>query len=229
MTKSEQRILCVRRAVLEERLHGIPLGFTANRERVAALQGAVREKGEFRFRPPAEEDPTYLQVIVQGLVTDGRSVLALFRKSRRQGMGRFVETRHNAKIALSAGGHVEPVETDASDILRSALKRELSEELVFEVPPSRSVLAPIGIVCNAAPDAPLFHRVHIGLVYRVPILGEVRLPDGSDEFDTIELAGLDRLRELTPRMEGWGQILADAILQGQLALASPVGVPRSKG
>lgn len=225
---NEQRVLCVRRVVLEERLSGIPLGFTTDHARVMALQDAVSERGEFLLRPSVEEDPTVLQVIVQGLVTDGRSVLALFRKSRAQGASRFVETRHNAKIALSAGGHVDSQEADAPDILRAALQRELSEELVFAIPPSVSVLAPLGIVCNAEPDAPLFHRVHIGLVYQVPVFGEVRLPEDSDEFDDVEMSGPHRLRELTPRMEGWGQIIAQAILEGHVTLASPVGVPRSK-
>ena len=224
----EQQVLCVRRATLQERLGGIPLGLTVDQEALTAFQEAVRSTGEFRPRPALEEDPTYLQVIVQGLVTDGASVLALFRKSREPQTDRFVETRHNAKIALSSGGHVEPVEANSGDVLRAALERELSEELVFTPVPPRSALLPLGLVCNAAPDASLFHRVHMGMVFLVPVPGAVHLPEGSNEFEHVELAGRDRLRELLPRMEEWGQILADAILDGRLSLDIPETVVAKK-
>lgn len=213
-----QPILCVRRALLEERLGGVPLGFTTRPDTLAAFQRMVQDHGEFRPRPELEEDPTYLQVIVQGMVIDGDGVLALFRKSREQQADRFVETRHNAKVALSAGGHVEPVEAREHDVLRSALQRELSEEILCDPPVDILRITPLGLVCNAAADAPLFHRVHIGFVSLVPVSGTVRLPEGSDEFDHLEFAGPDRLRELRPRMEGWGQILATALLDGRLVL-----------
>lgn len=211
-----QRVLCVRRLTLEGELGSIPLGLSLDPKHISALEMAVVRHGEFLPRPGLEEDPRYLQIIVQGLVTDGQRVLALFRKSREQGAGQFVETRHNAKIALCAGGHVEPIESGTPEMLCAALRRELNEELVFATPPLPSSLVPVGIVCNAAPEAPLFHRVHLGLVYRVPVSGEIRLPAGSDEFDGLEMLDLDRLRELLPRMEGWGQILAQALLAGQL-------------
>lgn len=217
----EQQILCVPRPVLEEHLQGIPLGLTVQPTILDAFQETVRTSGEFRPRPALEEDPTYLQIIVQGLVTDGQSVLALFRKSREQAAEQFVETRHNAKVALSAGGHVELVEATSEDVLRSALERELQEELVFDPLPSLTALTPLGLVCMASPDAPLFQRVHIGIVYRVPIPGSVRLPDANDEFTHVELAHGEHLHALFPRMEGWGHILAEAILDGRLSLRSP--------
>lgn len=220
--------MCVRRTTFEERLGGIPLGLTVDADTLTAFQEVVRSAGEFRPRPALEKDPTYLQVIVQGLVTDGTSVLALFRKSRKPQTGRFVETRHNAQIALSSGGHVEPVEARSGDVLRAALERELSEELIFTPVPPRSALLPLGLVCNAAPDASLFHRVHIGVVFLVSVPGAVRLPEGSDEFEHIELAGRDRLQKLLPRMEGWGRILADAILGGRLSLDIPETVVARK-
>ena len=213
-----QLILCVPRTLLEERLGTIPLGFTTHPDTLTAFQRTVQNHGEFRPRPELEEDPEYLQVIVQGIVTNGDGVLALFRRSREQGADRFVETRHNAKVALSVGGHVEPVEARADDVLRSALHRELLEEILCDPPVDILQVTPLGLVCNAAPDAPLFHRVHIGFVSLVPVSGTVRLPEGSDEFDHLEFTAPDRLRELLPRMEGWGQILATALLEGQLVL-----------
>ena len=221
-----QRVLCIRRRTLEGELGRIPLGLSREPWQISALGTAVVRHGEFLPRPALEEDPRYLQIIVQGLVTDGQGVLALFRKSRAPAAGRFVETRHNGQVALSAGGHVEPLEVSTPDMLRAALQRELAEELVFVVPPPLSSVEPWGIVCTAAADAPLFHRVHLGLVYRVPVSGEIRLPDDSTEFDNLEMADLDRLRTLLPRMEGWGQILAQALLAGQFTLASLAAVRR---
>lgn len=222
-----QQVFCIRRTTLEERLGNIPLGLTVDPRVLTAFQDAVRALGEFRLRSALEEDPQYLQIIVQGLVTDGQSVLALFRKSREQRVDRFVETRHNAKIALFAGGHVEPVEAGESDVLRTALQRELSEELVFASPP-RSALQPLGLACTAAPAAPLFQRVHVGVVYWVPVSGPVRLPEAGEEFDDLEFVRGERLRELLPRMEEWGQLFAAAILDGRLSLSVPKGVLSQK-
>lgn len=213
-----QTILCVPRAELERALGGIPLGFTADRRLLRSFEEAVKRLGEWRPRPELEEDSTYLQIIVQGLVTRGSGVLGLFRTVRSAKPGAFVETRHNAKIALSAGGHVEPVEAEASDTLRAALLRELEEELVFSPAPDPAAISPLGLICNAAPHESLFNRVHIGLVYHVPVTGDVSLPAGSTEFTHVEFAEPDRLRELFPRMEGWGQLLATALSERVLSL-----------
>lgn len=212
--KSDQRILCVRRDLLAAALEGIPLGFTTNADLLSRFLTAVRAHGEFGARPVLEEDSTFLQIIVQGLVTRGAETLALFRRARTGRADRFVETRHNTKIALCAGGHVEPVEANAGDILSAALLRELTEELVVDPPPAAEAIRHLGLVCNAAQDAPLFHRVHIGIVFHIPVTGSVRLPAGSDEFERVEFCGSERLRELFPRLEGWGQLLAAVLLSG---------------
>lgn len=217
---ADQRILCMRRDALEASLGGIPLGFTNDPAVISGLQTAARWWGKFRLRSELEEDPAYLQVIVQGLVTREGKYLALFRSVREQRNDRFVETRLNAKVALSAGGHVEPIEAASGDMLHAALLRELSEELVFETPPAPSAIVPCGVVCQAAPGASLLDRVHIGLVFRVPVTRGVSLPSGSDEFDRVEFVGPERLRELSPRMEGWGQLLAEAILAERVPLPS---------
>lgn len=213
-----QMILCVRRATLEERLLGIPLGFAASPALVGRLETIVKEVGAFRPRPALEEDPAYLQIIVQGLVSQKGKPLALFRKSRDPQEGRFVETRHNAQIALAAGGHVELVESEQVSILRAALSRELAEELVLDPSPTSAETAPLGIVCTASHGAPLFQQVHLGVIYQVPAPGSVVLPSGCDEFDRIEFPEPARLRELFPRLEAWGQLLASAILEGRLRL-----------
>lgn len=224
-----QEILCVRRASLEERFGGqIPLGFTPDVKSVATIEQAVREIGEIRPRPALEEDPAFLQLIVQGLVARDGLPLALFRAVRAARGDQFVETRHNAKIALSAGGHVEPVEASVNDVLRAALQRELQEELVFERPPVAPTIEPLGVVCNASPDASLFNRVHIGLVFLVPTTGGVTLPPASDEFTHLEFADMRRLQELSPRMEGWGQLLSRAILDGTLVLRSSAPIISNK-
>lgn len=213
-----QTILCVRRSTLEERLGGIPLGLTTGAHLMERFREAVRDLGEWRPRPALEEDPAFLQVVVQGLVTRGTDVVCLFRTVRGQKPGEFVETRHNAKVALSAGGHVEPVEAGAADVLHAALLRELDEELVFRPHPNPTEIVPLGLLCKAAPDALLFDRVHIGMVYHVPVPGSVVLPSGSTEFTHIEFAGVARLRELFPRMEGWGQLLTAAMLERSLVV-----------
>lgn len=216
-----QNILCVRRSTLEEHLGGsVPIGFTADPHALAHFRAAVAAHGEWRPRPALEEDPVFLQVIVQGVVTNGEGILALFRKAREQKAGQFVETRHNLKVALSAGGHVEPVEAAAENILEAAQLRELLEEVGFEHPPAASAIRPLGLICTATPDAPLFQRVHIGYVSLVPVRGAVSLPAEQDEFDHLEFISGTRLTELLPRMEEWGQLIARAVIEQRVALAA---------
>lgn len=216
---SLQNILCVRRATLEHRLGDIAHGLTTDPELLAAFRDIVRTSGEWRARPALEDDPTFLQIIVQALITNGTDVLALFRTPPERRRGETYIEKRNKQVALTAGGHVEFLEAGADDILAVALQRELSEEVTFAVSPAWDAIRPVGLICTATPAAPMFQRVHIGAVWRVVTAGDVRLPKGSDEFEKAEFVSPERLRALTPQMEEWAQLLAQAVIDGRLPLA----------
>lgn len=213
-------VLCLRRTTLEDHLGGaVPIGFTTDPHVLQHFREAVASHGEWRPRRELEDDPAFLQVIVQGVVSNGACLLALFRKAREQKARDFIETRHNLKVALAAGGHLEPVEAGKGDILEAAQLRELFEELAFEHPPAASDIRPLGLICTAMPEAPMFQRVHIGYLSLVPVRGAVTLPKGQDEFDSVEFVRGARLSELLPRMEEWGQLIARAVLEARVALS----------
>lgn len=224
-----QRILCVRRAVLERDLaRPLPAGLTADRAFFERTTGCVRACGEFLPRPDVEEDPAYLQPIVYGVVTDGRRVLALQRTERDGAAPRYVETRHNRLMGLACGGHVEPHDDIADPMFFwRAMIRELSEELVFDPPlaPRRDV-TPVGILFL---EETAFDRVHLGIIYRVRVRGRVRLPRRRDEYDSARLLRPDALSPSRDRMEGWGRVLADAILAGTFPLSGPAPASRGSG
>lgn len=221
---SAQRILCIERAVLEQGLgRTLPVGLTTDRELFHAVSALLLSKGQFRLRADVEEDPTFFQPIVYGVITDGERALALWRKERTSAAGWYVETRHNRQIGLAAGGHVEPLDGERQeDFFQHALLRELREELVF-VPDTLSpaALFPVGILLR---EETVFDRVHLGLIFRVPVTGTVTLPRGNEEYDRVALLAPAELPRYRDAMEGWGQILTDAILRGGFPLRLPAGI-----
>jgi predicted NUDIX family phosphoesterase len=223
----DQPILCVERAVLECGIgRSVPKGLTCDQALFHAVTDLFVCHGKFLPRRDVEEDPTFLQPIVYGVVTDGQRVLALWRKERLSPQGRYVEARHNRKIGLASGGHVEPLDDlTHGDFSRRAMHRELSEELIFapSAPPP-SALQPVGMLMR---EETVFDRVHLGLMYRVPLSGSVSLPAGSDEYDRIMLLSPEEFLAYRDDMEGWGKTLADTILAGRFPLRAPVSVSAS--
>ncbi len=211
---SGQKVFCVERTKLEQGLGGsIPLGFTVD-ERIFSLAVSVfKESGEFRERQTLESDKKYLQAIVYGIVTDGQNVLGLWRAERKGGNEGYKEMRHNNKIGLACGGHVEPIDGyKAPDFFGKAFLRELSEELVF--PAGFSEPKAVGIILY---EETLFDSVHLGLIYKLKA-ERVELPEQGDEYTKVEFLKPERLHELSDRMEGWGKVIGEAIGAGKLKL-----------
>jgi predicted NUDIX family phosphoesterase len=217
-----QRVLCIERAVLASRLgHPLPIGFTSTSSLFRGVESAFLTAGSFRERASIEEDSSFLQMIVSGVVTDGEHILALWRKDRKQHSETFVETRHNRLIALFSGGHVDPLDGDMDrTFFLRALLRELEEELTFSSPIILENIAPAGVIYR---DATLFDRVHVGLIFRVVVSSLPTVAKGNDEHEKIAFLSPEDLPPYRNQMEGWGHVLTDAILAGRFPLQAHVG------
>jgi predicted NUDIX family phosphoesterase len=208
-------VLCIARKKMEAQLGGeIPLGFSISNEIFNKATTAFLSQGEFIEREQVEEDETILQAIVYGVVSDGSRVLGLWRKQRQIIDGEFKETRHNKKIGLAAGGHLEPRDGFGDfSYFNNEILREFSEELLFQVPP-RPV--PVGIIMY---EETALDRVHLGLIYKVIIQADkVSLAPDNDEYDKCNFLMPTELPELRDQMEGWGKVIADAIISETFSL-----------
>lgn len=212
---SKKQVLCVKRQELEEVFGGdIPKGFSVNADYFDKAARCYCEKGKFLPRETVEDDESILQAIVYGVVSDGKHVLGLWRKQRESKDGEFKETRHNNKIGLAAGGHLEPTDLFGDQqYFDQEILREFSEELSFQLVPKP---VPAGIIMYE--ETPI-DRVHLGLIYKVLIPADkVSLAANNDEYDQCKFLLPKELPELRDRMEGWGKVITDAIIAGTFDL-----------
>lgn len=213
---SKKIVLCLARKKVEERLGGrIPAGFSLSTELFAKVEDVFLAEGKFLPREEVENDEAILQAIVYGVVSDGSRVLGLWRKQRQNTDEEFKETRHNNKIGLAAGGHLEPTDGFGKrQYFNNEILREFSEELAFRVPPKP---VPAGIIMY---EETLLDRVHIGLIYKVMTdADKVGLAPNNDEYDQCRFLAPAELPELRDRMEGWGKVITDAIISGAFDLS----------
>jgi predicted NUDIX family phosphoesterase len=174
------------------------------------------DKYYISMRRGNEKDPTpksknaeinfdYIQPIPYIVIKRGDQFYAT---QRLEGAG---EGRLHGKIAMGAGGHINPL----SDIMIESFQkvlientmRELDEELDIKGEFNMSVT---GLINDDSDDV---NRVHIG------ILGFLELEDGGEVTvkETEQLAGewytIEELRESETytRLENWGKIVVDLL------------------
>ncbi len=129
-----------------------------------------------------------------------------YATQRLQGGG---ESRLHGKIAMGAGGHMNPLSEimfeSFDNVLQVNLMRELEEELNIQ---GNFKLETIGLINDDSDDV---NRVHIG------ILGFLELEEKGEVTvrETEQLAGewytLEQLKEedVYERLENWGKIVVD--------------------
>ena len=102
--------------------HGLISAATC-REQVQAYLTRIRDHGFFLERRKAEQDSSFKQIIPYMAIKKDDQVM-LLERSDKQG-----EARLHGKRSIGIGGHINPVDVDAADILLEGLRREVQEEL----------------------------------------------------------------------------------------------------
>ncbi|MAE75682.1 MAG: hypothetical protein CMJ85_02290 [Planctomycetes bacterium] len=176
--------------------HGfVPLGVEELEDRYLSV---VRERGFFVERREAEVTPAWKQVIPYCTVRWEDQVLVL-KRLRAQS-----EARLHGLLSIGVGGHINPQDAEAGDLIARAAEREVSEELKVD-PPFR--MKPIGILND---DGSEVGAVHVGVVFglRMDRAPEVRERDKMTAIPT-SLADLAALCENPSSIESWSrEILA---------------------
>ena len=199
-----EKVFVVPRAELLTLSAELPSGFRpATAENVDSIYvAAMRRWGRFVVRAEAEENPEWKQIIPYCLLAAGDRV---FLMRRRRGGG---EARLHDKYSLGVGGHINPVDAEASseagDVLTAALRRELSEELWLDQPASPRL---IGVLND---DSDPVGQVHLGIVYRLEVDESkvaVREHDAL-EGRFVEPAGVVAVMD---RLESWSRMLAASL------------------
>ncbi|MCP1324309.1 NUDIX domain-containing protein [Bacillus sp. S0628] len=154
----------------------------------------------------AELNFDYKQPIPYIVIRRGEN--EFFVTERLQGGG---ESRLHGKLAMGAGGHINPLSVTEDEpfeiVLEENIKRELEEELDI----SRKVeIKPIGLIND---DSDNTGKVHIGILGIIDL--DVEATVAVKEVE--QLAGhwmtLDELKskEVYDRLENWGKIVVDLL------------------
>jgi predicted NUDIX family phosphoesterase len=193
LTNSEQ-VLCVKREDIFP--DGAWHGFVSND--LERHQAVIRERHFFKPRAEVENDPGYQQVIPYVVFRhDGRYFLTHRLRASS-------EKRLRKQYSLGIGGHINPGDLEAGDPIVDGLKREWSEEVVYD---GRFEAELIGLLND---DSSPVSKVHLGVVFLV---------DGDSpnisirETDKLagELLTLEEMRIYYLGMESWSQMVYDRL------------------
>jgi predicted NUDIX family phosphoesterase len=194
---TSEQVLCVKREDMFP--DGAWHGFVG--QDLDSHQATIREHHFFMARDSVENDPAYQQIIPY-VVFRHDSHYFLTHRLRASS-----EKRLRKQYSLGIGGHINPGDLEAGDPILDGLKREWSEEVVYD---GRFEAQLIGLLND---DSSPVSKVHLGVVFLV---------DGDSpnisirETDKLagELLTLEEMRIYYLGMESWSQMVYDRLTEG---------------
>ena len=194
---TSEQVLCVKREDMFP--DGAWHGFVSND--LDRHQAVIREHHFFMPRDAVENDPAYQQIIPYVVFRHDPHYFLTHRLRASS------EKRLRKQYSLGIGGHINPGDLEAGDPILDGLKREWSEEVVYD---GRFEAQLIGLLND---DSSPVSKVHLGVVFLV---------DGDSpkisirETDKLagELLTLDEMRIYYLGMESWSQMVYDRLMAG---------------
>jgi len=196
----EEQVLVVKRTVLEQvgMFQGLAFDVQRYLDRFF-VPGTL----SFMRRPLAEKDPSYKQLIPYVVMAHGRNVLSYVR-GKRSGEGRLVGLR-----SIGIGGHINPSDdmplfSDFREAYRTAVQREVAEEVTVETAYTERITALIN------DDSTEVGSVHLGVVHYW-LLAEPKVSRREQMITQIGFLSLAELQGLRETMETWSQLCLDGL------------------
>ena len=209
MTAQEEKVLVVEREVVERAGMFQGLAFDVERYLPCLLAPGVPR---FMVRSEAETNPDFKQLIPYVILScDGR--ILSYVRGKRAG-----ETRLVGRRSIGIGGHINPIDdkplldAEPRDAYRSAVQREVAEEVAIRrVPPDR-------IVALINDDSTEVGKVHLGIVHSwvldAPVVNKREKIITQMAFMTPA-----ELRDVRDSLETWSQLCLDGLGE-QLQIAN---------
>ncbi|MFT8390376.1 MAG: hypothetical protein ABF683_03755 [Sporolactobacillus sp.] len=207
MGKMDEQIIVVSRPALFGEKEGLAFqGIVEQADKVEQLEQNLAAYWTVMRRGDAEDNPAFKQPIPYAIIQRGADYFAY----RRLGGG--AESRLHGKLSLGVGGHMNALEeaTDFRQMMAANLQRELSEEIVIDVPTTEQTIRTLGFIND---DEGAVGRVHLG------ILALLQLPPHAHvtvrEKDKLEgqWLQLEDLRQtaIRERLESWSAFAVDVL------------------
>ncbi|HET7678459.1 MAG TPA: NUDIX domain-containing protein [Candidatus Limnocylindrales bacterium] len=167
----------------------------------AVLLAALEAAAEFRPRGVLEDDPTWKQLIPYLVLRDGERIFLMWRT--RAG----ADIRLHERGSIGVGGHVNPGDGG----IAGGLRREWREEIAADFEPDFRLL---GLLND---DEDPVGAVHLGVVYEADVAGR---PVAVRETEKLRggFVTLDEVAAERERLEGWSQLVLDALTVRQAAV-----------
>ena len=194
---AEEQVLVIERKVVEK--VGMFEGLVFDVERYLReifVQGVPR----FINRSQAEENPSYKQIIPYVLMSCDGKYLSYVRGTRA-GEGRLTGLR-----SIGIGGHINPADnevplfdTDFREMYRTAVEREVAEEVSVETGHTDRILALLNDESNEVGS------VHLGIVHHW-ILQAPKVRKREQMITQMAFMEPAELQEVRDTMETWSQL-----------------------
>lgn len=203
IAEEDEKVLCIPRGHLEslspEPIHGLTV-------EVERFFPSIVKLGNFQFmaRCLAEGDPAFKQVIPYILVITEHGNVFRYKRSKKGD-----EHRLHDLFSIGVGGHINDGDFNGELTYGNAVRRELSEEIGWELAPFATLPA-IGIVNH---DDTEVAKVHVGVIHVLKITdgsaGSVlKFCDHLDSPEFIPIADLTAENSAV-QYEGWSQFCID--------------------
>lgn len=189
-----EQVLVVDRAGLEALLPSTGL----ITEGIAAVRRFILDHHTFLPREQAEYDSTVKQIIPYVVLRQGDQYF-LLRRLKKQ-----TEARLHDKLSLGVGGHINPTEESAADVLEAGLRRELAEEVSVETVRSLTCVGILNENNGGVSD------YHAALVYLLEAEGAVSVRE-TEKMEG-HWASVPELQEHAEALETWSQIVLEQVI-----------------
>jgi predicted NUDIX family phosphoesterase len=162
-------------------------------------QRVIRERHFFKPRSEVENDPSFQQIIPYVVFRHGERHFLTHRLRASS------EKRLRKQYSLGVGGHINPGDLEGGDPILDGLRREWSEEVIYE---GRFEARMLGLLNE---DSSPVSKVHLGVVFLVDgDTPDIRIRE-TDKLAG-ELMTLEEMRMYYLAMESWSQIVYDRLV-----------------
>lgn len=180
-------------------------GVNSEDERIVNIMAQIEAHFFEIRRGDAEEDPRFKQPIPYVVIRRDDEV---FVYERLAGGG---ESRLHNKLSLGFGGHMNPMEGEASfsEVLKQNTDRELAEELYIREEDKQNIVT-LGLINDDENDV---GKVHIGILSALQLASAAQVEVKEKDQIAGRWMKLSELKEenVYQRLEAWSQFVADIL------------------
>jgi len=164
-----------------------------NNQQYGSILKILEQYGQWKYRDFVENDTSYKQIVVYGIIRYENNILTYIRNSG--------DKRLLKQLSIGFGGHINPIDNKKrfiKSILHNALKRELKEEIHLK--PSDYNTKYLGLIDT---NDTKVDKVHLGIAYLINLKFPDRLKP-SKEVDNFVWRPLEEVYDLP--LETWSNI-----------------------